>query len=102
MGRSLDELFEEGSKSEAFVDGYAEAAGLKRLSEMTEDEMGVIEKVTRLDLPCVQRLMTLGFVEGSTVKYIGSALGGDPIEVRIEGSLMSLNSECASHFLIKA
>ena len=74
---------------------------VKKLTEMDMEEEGVIEAIERLDLPCVQRLMTLGFVEGSTVKYIGSALGGDPIEVTIEGSRASLRSECADHFFVK-
>ena len=74
---------------------------LKRLSEMTPNEEGKIEKIERVDLACVQRLMVMGFVEGSTVKYIGSALSNNPIEVLIEGSRISLHTDCASHFFIK-
>jgi Fe2+ transport system protein FeoA len=73
----------------------------KRLSELTPNEEGKIEKIERIDLACIQRLMTLGFVEGSTVKYVGSAFSGSPIEVLIEGSRISLGSDCASHFLIR-
>lgn len=74
---------------------------MRNLSELLPDEEGKIETIERLDLACVQRLMTLGLVEGSTVKYVGAAIGGNPIEVLIEGSRMSLNVECASHFFIK-
>lgn len=68
---------------------------------MTQNESGTIVGVECVDYACVQRLMVLGFVEGSTVKYIGSAIGGDPIEVFLEGTHVSLNRDCASHFFIK-
>jgi Fe2+ transport system protein FeoA len=68
---------------------------------MHEDEASKIEKIERLDLPCVQRLMTLGMVEGTTIKYVGSALGGDPVVVSIYGCELSLHRDCASHFYIE-
>ncbi len=67
---------------------------------MHTNETGIIEKIEKLELPCVQRLMTFGLVEGTPIKYIGTALGGDPIEVEIYGSILTLRKECASHFMI--
>lgn len=48
--------------------------------------------------PEVQRLMTLGLVEGAEVELAGRALGGDPIEVRLFGRGVSLRKEQARCF----
>ena len=72
----------------------------KRMSQMSPLQEGVIQTIERTDLPCVQRLMVLGLVEGSHIKYLGAALSGDPIEVMIEGSRLSLHKDCASHFFV--
>ena len=40
--------------------------------------------------PLVQRLMTLGLLEGSEVAVTRRALGGDPIEVEVMGYALSL------------
>jgi Fe2+ transport system protein FeoA len=43
--------------------------------------------------PAVQRLMALGVLEGSVVKVIRTALGGDPIEVQIMDYALSLRRD---------
>lgn len=43
--------------------------------------------------PVVQRLMALGVLEGSVVKVIRTALGGDPIEVLIMDYALSLRRD---------
>jgi Fe2+ transport system protein FeoA len=43
--------------------------------------------------PIVQRLMALGVLEGSVVKVIRTALGGDPIEVQIMDYALSLRRD---------
>ena len=48
----------------------------------------------------IQRLMVLGLVEGAEVEYIGSAIGGDPIEIKINGSSMTMQRESAVLFEI--
>lgn len=42
------------------------------------------------DNPLAQRLMTLGLLEGTTVRMIRRALGGDPLEVDVMGYALSL------------
>ncbi len=49
----------------------------------------------------VQRLMTLGLVEGAEVELASSALGGDPIEIRVFGISISLRREQADHFVFR-
>jgi Fe2+ transport system protein FeoA len=74
---------------------------MKRITDMVPHESGKIKMIERVDLACVQRLMVLGFVEGSTVKYLSAALGGNPVEVLIEQSRICLHGECASHFFVE-
>ena len=52
--------------------------------------------------PQVQRLMTLGLVEGVEVELAGRSLGGDPLEFRLFGSGISLRQEQARHFKVAA
>lgn len=42
------------------------------------------------DNPLAQRLMTLGLLEGTSVKMIRRALGGDPLEIDVMGYALSL------------
>ena len=49
----------------------------------------------------VQRLMTLGLVECAEVELASSALGGDPIEIRVFGISISLRREQADHFVFR-
>ena len=50
--------------------------------------------------PLVQRLMTLGLVEGAEVERAGAAIGGDPMEFRLFGSGISLRHEQARQFSV--
>ena len=71
----------------------------KTLASMKQGEKGVIVAVDAMD-PQVQRLMTLGLVEGAEVELAGSALGGDPMEFRLFGCGISLRQEQARHFTV--
>lgn len=69
------------------------------LAALRHGQKGVIEAVDASD-PQVQRLMTLGLVEGVEVESAGSALGGDPLEFRLFGRGISLRQEQARHFRV--
>ncbi len=69
------------------------------LASLKPGETGVIEAVDASD-PQVQRLMTLGLVEGAIVELAGAALGGDPLEFRLFGCGISLRREQARHFRV--
>lgn len=66
---------------------------------MALNEEGVIEEIKDVHLQCVQRLMTLGLVEGSTIKYISSA--SSSVEIEIYGAKLALHEDCASHFIVR-
>ena len=50
--------------------------------------------------PAVQRLMTLGLVEGVEVEFMQSSLGGDPLEIRVYGAAISLRRAQARAFSV--
>lgn len=69
------------------------------LATLKRGEKGIISAVDTGD-PLVQRLMTLGMVEGAEVERAGHAIGGDPMEFRLFGTGISLRLEQARHFAI--
>lgn len=71
----------------------------KTLAALTKGQKATIDAVDTAD-PQVQRLMTLGLVEGAEVEFASSALGGDPLEFRLFGRGISLRQEQARHFRV--
>lgn len=69
------------------------------LASLTQGQKATIEAVNAAD-PQVQRLMTLGLVEGAEVQFASAALGGDPLEFRLFGRGISLRQEQARHFMV--
>lgn len=61
---------------------------------MTLDELetGQIARIIKMDGngPLAQRLMAMGLLEGSAVRLIRKALGGDPIEIEVMDYALSL------------
>lgn len=48
--------------------------------------------------PGVVRLMVLGLVEGASVAFRNTAIGGDPLEVSVHGASISVRREQARSF----
>jgi Fe2+ transport system protein FeoA len=69
------------------------------LASLRKGQKGVIASVNAAD-PQVQRLMTLGLVEGAIVELASAALGGDPMEFRLFGRGISLRQEQARQFAV--
>ena len=69
------------------------------LASLELGQKAVIESIKVADSQ-VQRLMTLGLVEGAVLEFASSALGGDPLEFRLFGSSISLRQEQARHFTV--
>jgi ferrous iron transport protein A len=72
---------------------------------MTLDQLkpGQHARITRVDNEgqIAQRLMSLGLLEGTPVKLLRSALGGDPIEIDVMGYALSLRRAEASQIEIE-
>lgn len=73
----------------------------RTLAHLKTGDTAIIERIDAAD-PQVQRLMTLGLVEGVEVSLAGSALGGDPLEFRVFGRGISLRREQALSFEVTA
>ena len=71
----------------------------RTLASLRKGERAVISEVDAAD-PEIQRLMTLGLVEGAEIEHASTALGGDPLEFRLFGRGISLRQEQARHFRI--
>ena len=71
------------------------------LASMKRGQKGIIAAVDATD-PQVQRLMTLGLVEGAEVELAGAALGGDPMEFRLFGCGISVRQEQARSFALSS
>ena len=63
------------------------------LGKLEKGEKGLIIRVGNVgfSMEIVQRLMEMGFLEGTSVEVLHlSPFGGDPIVVRVRGSLIAL------------
>lgn len=69
------------------------------LAGLRKGQKARIDAIDAAD-PQVQRLMTLGLVEGVEVELASVALGGDPLEFRVFGRGISLRQEQARQFRI--
>jgi len=62
------------------------------LATLQPGQRGVITSFTQSD-PFTQRLMQLGFLEGTELKVLRRAPAGDPIEVELLDYALSLRQE---------
>jgi ferrous iron transport protein A len=69
------------------------------LRELRPGQYARIEQVDARQ-PGVVRLMVLGLIEGVEVQYANSAIGGDPMEVSVYGTAISIRKQQADCFRI--
>lgn len=69
------------------------------LSELRPGQLARIEQVDASQ-PGVVRLMVLGLIEGVEVQYANTAIGGDPIELSVYGTAISVRKQQADCFRI--
>lgn len=69
------------------------------LKELRPGQAARIEKVDASQ-PGVMRLMVLGLTEGAEVRHQNAAIGGDPIEVSVYGSSISVRRQQADSFKV--
>ena len=70
------------------------------LAELKPGQSARIESINAND-PGIVRLMVLGLIEGVTVRYENTAIGGDPLEISLFGASISIRKQQARHFLIE-
>ena len=69
------------------------------LREMQPGQKARIEKVDAKQ-PGVVRLMVLGLIEGAEIQFQNAAIGGDPMEVSVFGSAISIRKQQAGNFSV--
>lgn len=69
------------------------------LREMQPGQKVRIEKVDAKQ-PGVVRLMVLGLVEGAEIQFENAAIGGDPMEVSVFGTAISIRKQQAGYFSV--
>ena len=69
------------------------------LRELQPGHSARIEKVDASQ-PGVVRLMVLGLIEGAEVRHANSAIGGDPMEISVFGTAISVRKQQADCFRI--
>lgn len=71
------------------------------LKELRPGQRARIEDVDARQ-PGILRLMVLGLIEGAEVCYANSAIGGDPMEVTVFGTAISIRKQQAAFFKVSA
>jgi ferrous iron transport protein A len=69
------------------------------LADLKRGDRVRIESIVTRD-KSVQRLMTMGLVEGAEVEFLNSSLGGDPVELIVYGMSLSLRRQQAQYFTV--
>ncbi len=72
-----------------------------KLSEWRPGTQGTITAVDG-DGPVVRRLMEMGLIEGCGIRMVRAAPFGDPIEVSIDGCLLTLRRAEAEHLEVES
>lgn len=67
------------------------------LKELRPGQSARIDEVDASQ-PGVVRLMVLGLIEGTEVRYQNSAIGGDPMELSVFGTAISVRKQQADCF----
>jgi Fe2+ transport system protein FeoA len=69
------------------------------LRELRPGQRARIEQVDAQQ-PGVLRLMVLGLIEGAEIHHENSAIGGDPMEISVFGTAISVRKQQAESFRI--
>ena len=73
----------------------------RTLSQLNAGDEAVIERFLS-DEPALRRLRELGLLPGTPVNVVRRAPLGDPIEISVRGSLLSIRNEQAKLIAIEA
>ncbi len=75
--------------AEGGANGDAAPPGMLRLIDLRPGQRGVVQGIDG-EPSIVRRLMELGLVPGTTVEFIRRAPMGDPYELRVRGTHLSI------------
>lgn len=69
------------------------------LRELQPGQSARIEKIDARQ-PGVVRLMVLGLIEGAEIQFENTAIGGDPMEISVFGTAISVRKQQAGNFRV--
>ena len=69
---------------------------IKTLDSLNEKESGKILSI-KVEGELKKRLLGMGLVKGTTIRFERTAPFGDPIEIKVKGYLLSLRKEDAKN-----
>ena len=63
---------------------------------------GQFARIRSIDtsVPGMVRLMVLGLIEGTPIRFENAAIGGDPLEISVYGTSLSVRRQQAVHFQV--
>lgn len=70
------------------------------LADLKPGQSATIDAID-VESPDIIRLMVLGLIEGSEVRFAHAAIGGDPLEIQLYGSSISVRKEQALQFKVR-
>jgi ferrous iron transport protein A len=70
------------------------------LAELKSGQSARIESIDTSN-PGIVRLMVLGLIEGVIVHFENAAIGGDPLEISLFGTSVSIRKQQARHFSVE-
>lgn len=70
------------------------------LAELKPGQSARIESIDTSS-PGIVRLMVLGLIEGVTVQFENAAIGGDPLEISLFGTSISIRKQQAQYFSVE-
>ncbi|MBY0471838.1 ferrous iron transport protein A [bacterium] len=75
---------------------------LRKLGELKKGMRGLIKRIDDSSSEFSRRLLEMGLIEGSTVEIVHEApFGGDPIALRVRGSLVALRRNEANRIEVE-
>jgi ferrous iron transport protein A len=74
---------------------------MTKLSELQPGAVGVVAEVLGRD-GLSQRIMEMGVLEGDAIEVVAVAPFGDPMEIRVGGTCLSLRRSEAARILVQA
>lgn len=70
------------------------------LADLKPGQTAVVTALQETDLG-VQRLITLGLVEGCRLSLVRRAIGGDPLEIEVRGAALTLRGSEAAKIQVQ-
>lgn len=83
------------------TDAPADAAPSFPLTDLSIGASAVVDRLPS-DVPNLRRIREMGLLPGTRIKLVRRAPLGDPLEISVRGSLLSLRKQEAASIFVRA